>query len=84
MRGEEEITPEVIKRQMTDAEWQKVYDMSRDKNLYHNLCSSLFPAIYGESMSSSYLLAHWALLFLSRSHQEWRTAARAVAPIFSI
>ena len=48
MRGEDEMTPEVIKRQMTDAEWQKVYDMSRDKNLYHNLCSSLFPAIYGE------------------------------------
>ncbi|KAI0231089.1 DNA replication licensing factor MCM6 [Lamellibrachia satsuma] len=47
MRGEDEMTPEVIKRQMTDAEWQKVYDMSRDKNLYHNLCSSLFPAIYG-------------------------------------
>ena len=57
MRGEEEMTPEVIKRQMTDAEWQKVYDMSRDKNLYHNLCSSLFPAIYGESLSS-YLLEH--------------------------
>ncbi|XP_064611933.1 zygotic DNA replication licensing factor mcm6-like [Liolophura sinensis] len=44
---EEEITPETIKKQMTDEEWQKVYDMSQDKNLYHNLCSSLFPTIHG-------------------------------------
>ena len=79
MRGEEEMTPEVIKRQMTDAEWQKVYDMSRDKNLYHNLCSSLFPAIYGESMSSC-LLVHWALLFLTLSLQEWWAAPRTNFP----
>lgn len=32
---------------MTDTEWQKVYEMSRDKSLYHNLCSSLFPTIHG-------------------------------------
>merc|ERR1712073_169086 len=41
------MTPETIKKQMTDAEWQNVYEMSRDKNLYHNLCSSLFPTIHG-------------------------------------
>ena len=46
---EEEMTAENVKKQMTDEEWQKVYDMSRDKNLYHNLCSSLFPTIHGES-----------------------------------
>ncbi|KAK2166950.1 hypothetical protein LSH36_33g07062 [Paralvinella palmiformis] len=45
--SEEEVTPLTIKKQMTDSEWQKVYDMSRDKNLYHNLCSSLFPTIHG-------------------------------------
>ncbi|XP_069120581.1 zygotic DNA replication licensing factor mcm6-like [Argopecten irradians] len=44
---DEEITAETIKKQMTDDEWQKVYDMSMDKNLYHNLCSSLFPTIHG-------------------------------------
>ena len=32
---------------MTNSEWQKVYDMSRDKNLYHNLFASLFPTIHG-------------------------------------
>jgi len=45
--GEEEMTPESIKKQMTDMEWQKVFEMSRDKNLYLNLCSSLFPTIHG-------------------------------------
>ncbi|KAL5009589.1 hypothetical protein ScPMuIL_011894 [Solemya velum] len=44
---EEEITAESIKKQMTEDEWQKVYEMSLDKNLYHNLCSSLFPTIHG-------------------------------------
>ena len=42
------MTAENVKKQMTDEEWQKVYDMSRDKNLYHNLCSSLFPTIHGK------------------------------------
>ena len=46
-RAEEELTPEMIKKQMTDAEWQKVYEMSQDKNLYHHLCTSLFPTIHG-------------------------------------
>lgn len=36
-----------MKKQMTEAEWQKVYDMSRDKSLYQNLCNSLFPSIHG-------------------------------------
>lgn len=43
----EEITQETMKRQMSDAEWNKVYEMSRDKNLYQNLISSLFPSIHG-------------------------------------
>ena len=46
-RAEEELTPEMIKKQMTDAEWQKIYEMSQDKNLYHHLCTSLFPTIHG-------------------------------------
>lgn len=45
---EEEMTAENVKKQMTDEEWQKVYDMSKDKNLYQNLCSSLFPTIHGQ------------------------------------
>ncbi|XP_041371751.1 zygotic DNA replication licensing factor mcm6-like [Gigantopelta aegis] len=44
---DEEVTAETIKKQMTDAEWQKVYEMSQDKSLYQNLCSSLFPTIHG-------------------------------------
>lgn len=43
----DEVTPELLKKQMTDEEWDKVYEMSRDKNLFQNLCESLFPTIYG-------------------------------------
>ncbi|XP_055849944.1 DNA replication licensing factor Mcm6 [Episyrphus balteatus] len=42
-----EVTAEDMKKQMTDAEWNKVYEMSKDRNLYHNLITSLFPAVYG-------------------------------------
>ncbi|XP_025083837.1 zygotic DNA replication licensing factor mcm6-B-like [Pomacea canaliculata] len=45
--NEEEMTAEMIKKQMTEEEWQTVYDMSQDKHLYNNLCSSLFPTIHG-------------------------------------
>lgn len=45
---EEEQTAESIKSQMTEKEWEKVFEMSQDKNLYHNLCTSLFPTIHGQ------------------------------------
>lgn len=44
---EEEQTAESIKSQMTGKEWERVFEMSQDKNLYHNLCTSLFPTIHG-------------------------------------
>jgi DNA replicative helicase MCM subunit Mcm2 (Cdc46/Mcm family) len=44
---DEEITIETIKKQMTQQEWEKIYEMSQDKTLYHNLCTSLFPTIHG-------------------------------------
>jgi len=43
----EELTQEMMKKQMSEAEWNRIYEMSRDKNLYENLISSLFPAIHG-------------------------------------
>lgn len=46
---DEEQTAESIKNQMTVKEWEKVFEMSQDKNLYHNLCTSLFPTIHGKS-----------------------------------
>lgn len=42
-----EVTAEDMKKQMTDAEWNKVYEMSKDRNLYNHLITSLFPSIYG-------------------------------------
>lgn len=43
----EEISQEMMKKQMSEAEWNRIYEMSRDKHLYENLVSSLFPAIHG-------------------------------------
>uniref|UniRef100_A0A8C4SCS0 DNA replication licensing factor MCM6 n=1 Tax=Erpetoichthys calabaricus TaxID=27687 RepID=A0A8C4SCS0_ERPCA len=45
---DEEQTAESIKNQMSVKEWEKVFEMSQDKNLYHNLCTSLFPTIHGK------------------------------------
>lgn len=42
-----EVTIEDMKKQMTDEEWNKIYEMSKDKDLYQNLINSLFPSIYG-------------------------------------
>lgn len=56
---EEEQTAERIKSQMTEKEWEKVFEMSQDKNLYHNLCTSLFPTIHGQSVSQG-SSQHWA------------------------
>lgn len=42
-----EITAEDMKNRMTEDEWNKVYEMSRDTKLYQNLINSLFPSIYG-------------------------------------
>uniref|UniRef100_A0A670ZB05 DNA replication licensing factor MCM6 n=1 Tax=Pseudonaja textilis TaxID=8673 RepID=A0A670ZB05_PSETE len=44
---DEELTAESIKNHMSVMEWGKVFEMSQDKNLYHNLCTSLFPTIHG-------------------------------------
>lgn len=42
-----EVTAEDMKNRMTEDEWNKVYEMSRDTKLYQNLINSLFPSIYG-------------------------------------
>lgn len=43
----EEISQEMMKKRMTEAEWNRIYEMSRDKNLYQNLVNSLFSSIHG-------------------------------------
>lgn len=43
----DEMTPEMMKRQMSDNEWKHMYEMSHDRNLYQNLINSLFPGIHG-------------------------------------
>lgn len=47
LTGEEEMNAEYVKKQMTDAEWNKVYEMSQDRDLFKNLTDSLFPSVYG-------------------------------------
>lgn len=43
----EGLTPQIMRDHMTDREWERLYSMSQDKNLYQNLISSLFPTIHG-------------------------------------
>lgn len=43
----DDVTAESIRKQMTDSEWQRIFTMSQDKNLYQNLINSLFPTIHG-------------------------------------
>ncbi|KAH1018069.1 hypothetical protein HUJ05_005891 [Dendroctonus ponderosae] len=42
-----DITPEIMRQQMTEGEWRHMYEMSHDRNLYQNMITSLFPSIYG-------------------------------------
>ena len=43
----QDTSPESLKRQMTPSEWERLFEMSNDKNLYHNLVNSLFPTVHG-------------------------------------
>lgn len=43
----EDLNMEKLKQSMSDQEWLKIFEMSKDKNLVNNLCQSLFPMIYG-------------------------------------
>lgn len=36
-----------MRQQMTEGEWRHMYEMSHDRNLYHNMMNSLFPSIHG-------------------------------------
>jgi len=45
--AEEPETAAAMKEKMKPEEWESVYKMSQDKNLYNNLISSLFPTIHG-------------------------------------
>lgn len=44
----ENITDEEIRKEMSDFEFSKVVEMSRDRQLYQHLIDSLFPTIHGE------------------------------------
>ena len=46
---EGDMTAEMIRKQMTDHEWQTIYKMTKDKNLYQNLINSIFPTIHGKN-----------------------------------
>lgn len=43
----EELSQEMMKKRMSEAEWNRIYEMSRDKNLYQNLVNSLFSSVHG-------------------------------------
>jgi len=60
------MTAEKYKEQMTTSEWEKVFSMSQDKNLYNNLIASLFPTIHGKLKSHQYSNANLRMRFSLR------------------
>lgn len=44
---QEEMTAVDIKNQMSEQDWNRIYNMTQDVNLYDNLIKSLFATIYG-------------------------------------
>jgi len=40
-------TADDLKKQMTNQEWETIYKMAKDKNIYQNLIQSLFPTVHG-------------------------------------
>ena len=44
---QEEMTAVEIKNQMSEQDWNRIYNMTTDVNLYDNLIKSLFATIYG-------------------------------------
>lgn len=45
-----------VQKDITPQEWQKIYDMSLDRNLYQNLIKSLFPTVHGNDEVKSGIL----------------------------
>jgi DNA replication licensing factor MCM6 len=45
--SDEPDTAAAMKEKMKAEEWESVYKMSQDKNLYNNIITSLFPTIHG-------------------------------------
>ena len=53
---EGDMTAETIRKQMTDHEWDIIYKMTKDKNLYQNLINSIFPTIHGKKQTINYCI----------------------------
>ncbi|KAG8181898.1 hypothetical protein JTE90_026057 [Oedothorax gibbosus] len=47
---------DLLQKELTGHERQKIYDMSQDRNLYQNLMKSLFPTIHGNDEVKSGIL----------------------------
>ncbi|XP_013138015.1 PREDICTED: DNA replication licensing factor Mcm6 [Papilio polytes] len=45
----DDLTTDDMRKHMTDKEWNQVYEMTKDRNLYNNLITSLFPSIHGNN-----------------------------------
>lgn len=41
------MSKESLRKQMSEEEWTKIFQMIQDKHLYNNLVTSLFPTVHG-------------------------------------
>lgn len=78
----EELSPEMMKKQLTPQQWDRIYSMSQDKNLYQNLISSLFPTIHGGALCTATQVA--SMSETSHSEPSAARSKRARPPVVCI
>ena len=44
-----ELTEEDVRAQVSERDLLRIYEMSKDRNIYQNLATSMFPTIHGTS-----------------------------------
>ena len=42
-----ELTEEDVRAQVSDRDLRRIFEMSKDRNIYQNLATSMFPTIHG-------------------------------------
>ena len=58
-----ELTEEAIRQQISERDLVRIYEMSKDRNVYQNMATSMFPTIHGKERG---FLWCWHLVRISR------------------
>ena len=53
-----ELTEEDVRAQVSERDLLRIYEMSKDRNIYQNLATSMFPTIHGNHPCLVILIKH--------------------------